>query len=421
MPIYSADLPQVHAVSFLWALPALPALAAAKLALAGGAVSRKLGARASGGLAVLATGAAVGLAFAATLVVLLGAPPIGRVLVEAHGLLIDEGAVQVAATATLGRFGALVAFGIAFAGCAGAVVVASRAGRQDADDRELAALCGAVAGALSIVVADDLVLVLVGWEVVAIAAAALVRRDVIVRGAEAVVASRVSQVAWLAGAALLFWGLGGYLGARAGEERGRTFVTVDVGAEAGSGIELRTIGDRPNVAAVRPVSVGPTLSSSEISDQLALRDTGGARPFAETLAARTVGPFPLAPLAYALLLLGAFGLAVSVLLSFERGMSGAGSAAVGIAALLASLALVGRVSRFLGYGPGWPLIAFPVLFSLIRANDARLVRGALRELGSLPAMDLSVGAAWLERRVVGPAARVLTLTALAVALVLLAR
>jgi hypothetical protein len=198
-------------------------------------------------------------------------------------------------------------------------------------------------------------------------------------------------------------------------------VTVDVGADAGGGIELRTIGDRPNVAAVRQVSVGPTLSSREIADQLTLRDTAETHPFAATLGARTVGPFPLASVAYGFLLLGAFGLAVSVLLSFERGVSGASGAAVGLAAVLASLALVGRVSGFFGPGPSWPLVAFPIAFALIRVKDARLVRRALRELGSLPALDLSVGAAWLERRVVGPAARVLTLAALAAAVVLLAR
>ncbi len=417
MPIYSADLPQEHAVSFLWALPALPALVAAELALAGGAVSRRLGARAAGGLAVLATGASFGLALAAALVVILGAPTIGRVLVEAHGVLVDGGAVQIAATATLGRFGALVACGIAFVGCAGAVAVASRG--KDATVRELTAICGAVAGALFVAVADDVVLVLVGWELVALAAASLVRREVVVRAAEAVVVSRVSQVAWLAGAALLFWGLGGDLGA--GAERGRTLVTVDVGADAGSGIEIRTLGDRPHEAAVRQVSVGPTLSSSEISAQLALRETADTRPFATTLAARRVGPFPLVPVAYGLLLLGAFGLAVSVMLSLERGVSGASGAVVGIAAMFAGVALVGRVSAFFGPGPSWPLVAFPFVFILTRAKDARLVRRALRELGSLPAHDLSGGAAWLERRIVGPVARVLTLAALVAAVVLLTR
>ena len=82
---------------------------------------------------------------------------------------------------------------------------------------------------------------------------------------------------------------------------------------------------------------------------------------------------------------------------------------------------MGRVSGLFGSGPSWPLLAFPLLFALIRMDDARLVRRALRELGSLPATDLSGAAAWLERRVVGPAARVLTLAAVVAAVVLLAR
>src|SRR5436190_781633 len=65
MTIYSADLQPVHPVSYLWALPAVPAVAAAVLALAGRALERRFGRRAVGSAVAL-----TGCAAAALLVVL---------------------------------------------------------------------------------------------------------------------------------------------------------------------------------------------------------------------------------------------------------------------------------------------------------------------------------------------------------------
>ncbi len=400
MSIYSADLPQVHAVSFLWALPALPALAALELALAGRVVVRRFGARAAGAAAVALTGLACGGALAAAVLLL----PIGvtgpHVLVEARGALVAAGALQIAATASLGSFSASLALVGAFATCAAAVAVAARG--DDDPSGPLAAVCGVGAGALAVVVADDLVLALVGWEIAIVSTVALVRRAPGASpssGAEAYVTSRVGQGAWLAGAALLCWGLG----ARGGDASGRMTVTADVGGTSGAAMELRTLGERPPAVSVRPVLVGPTFVAREIADQLALRDDQTHRPFADVLAARRLGPVPLAPVAFALLLLGALGamrLAVA-------------------APIVASAALAARVGGALGH-PG-AIGAWAVGALVLVAGGARVPRRALRELGVLPARDLGAAAAWLERRALAPAAPVLAFVALGLTVLLLAR
>jgi hypothetical protein len=432
MPVYSADLPQVVPASFLWALPALPALAALKLALAGRALARRLGPTAPAVVAVAATGASVGVALAG---LVLAAAPGAHSLVEARGWLVDAGAVQVAATASLGwggTFVALVALVVALAGAVGATLVAARS-RDDGGARPstLAAVCGLSAGGLAALVADDLVCVVVAWEVLVTSALALARQarvqraddDVARRGAEALVASRVGQAAWLAGAALLFWGLGGDLGALAGAEHGRTTVTVDVGAAAGADMELRTLGDRANVASVRPVPVGPTLSFTEAAQQLRLRDPLDHRPFADALASRRFGPLPLRAAAAALLLLGLLGLVTALALALPVGrIDGLGRARewAFFGVLVAFGVAAGRVAEvFDDRSVRLGAIGVVVLGLVLVLGEARLVRRALRELGVVPAGELAAGAAWFERRVLGPATSLLALAAVGAAIVLL--
>jgi hypothetical protein len=419
MQIYSADIAPAHAVSFLWAAPAIAAAAAALLAVGGRALERRFGRAVVGGVAVAALGASAGIVLAAVFGVLFAAGP--RVLVDALGMVVDVGGVHIAGTLALDRSVAASALAIALAGAWGAVAYARR-GELDvvATGRALAA---AVAGCLLLVLAENLVIAVLGWEALVLGCLGLVAshraqdlettREV----ARALVVSRVGQAAWLGGMVLLLWGL------TAQGAAGPRVVLADVQGTAGAGIEMPTLGDRPRAASLRRVPVGATLGFDEVATQLALRDTAERYPFQEALAARRLGPLPLLPFVYLGVLFGVALLGLAVLV-------GRPSLCVGVAVLAAVAGLVAR---------HWPLLALSrgalvgvavaglgVIAAWLRAartgralSSAPVIARAARELGVIPVRDFARAVAWLERRVLGPAARFLPLAAGVVAVVLL--
>jgi hypothetical protein len=423
MPIYSADLPPAHPVSFLWALPALPGLAATTLAVAGRALGRR-----GVALVVAAAGLAVGVAAAAAYGVWFARPDGARLLVDAPAVLLDVGAVTVRAALALDPLRAALALVVALVGAAALVTVAARDGRRA--ELRAAWLSAGLAAALLVVLADDLALALVGWEVLALTVVAVAvvgapdadaAVDASRRGAEALVVSRAGQCAGLAGVVLLLWGLGG--GAAANAPR---TVTVDVRGESGAAIELRTLGDRAPMASVRELRVGATLAPREIETELALRDTSSRRPFAERLEERRVGPIPLLPLACVGLLLGALGLALAAAVAHAGPALSFASRFVTLFAATAvgasCVCLVARLWFLFELVPPVALVALVVValglaLAVRAAARARPVvapaaRRALRELGILPARDFARAAAWLDRGALAFAGGALALAAL---------
>jgi hypothetical protein len=425
MAIYNVDLPSAHAVSYLWALPALPAVAAVVLAVIGRALERRLGRGATSGLLVAALGGVVGVLVAAGVSGFFEAG--ARILVDAGGALVDAGAVTVTSTLVLDRVRAALALAIALAGLGVAVGKIARAADEVRVGAAVAAAACAAA-ALLVVLADDALLAVVAWEAFAWAAFVLVPRaeagpgaENTGRAAEPLAISRAGQAAWLAALALLVWGLAGRPG----------HVTADVRGEAGAGMDLRTRGERPPEANVRELPLGPTVAPREVARQLALRDNTESFPFREALEARRVGALPLVLCVCLALLLGMAALVAASLLACAdepRRAAGLGwLIAAGTVAAAASL-----LSRF------WFLFRLSVLASVVggavaalaaatgvvpalRARVTPALRRMVRELGVLPAKDFARAAAWLDGRVLAPAGGVLALAALVLALVMLVR
>jgi hypothetical protein len=420
MALYSVDLPSVHPVSYLWAVPALPAVGAAVLALAGRALGRRFGRGVASAVLIAALGAAVGVLVAAAGNGLFSDG--ARLLVDAGGALVDGGAVTVTSTLVLDPLRAALALAVLFAAMRVALVDVARAG----DERRLraAVATGAcAAGALLVVLADDAVLAVVAWEAFAWAAFVLAPRaeagpDGHDAGVEPLVVSRAGQAAWLGALALLLWGLSG------GPER----VTAEVRGEVGGGIELHTQGDRPREASVRDLPVGPTVAPRDVRRQLALRDASESHPFRAALLARGVGALPLLLCLCLGFLLAAAALATASLLACARGpraVSLGWVVATGTVAVAASL-----LSRF------WFLFRLSVLSSAaagafaalavataavpaLRARAVPALRRAVRELAVLPSKDFARAAAWLDRLVLAPAGGVLAFAALVLVVALL--
>jgi NADH:ubiquinone oxidoreductase subunit 5 (subunit L)/multisubunit Na+/H+ antiporter MnhA subunit len=420
MPIYSADLSPVHPVSFLWALPALPAAAAATLALAGGALERRFGPRARAAVAVAAAGAAAGVALAA-LGVVVSRPDGARLLVDAPAGLVDTGFVTVRAALALDLGTAALALAVSVVGV-GALVAGTGGGGAGREAR----LSTCLAGALLVVLADNFALALVGWELLALgvlvlgaAGAPAADGEASRRGVEALVVNRAGQAAWLGGVVLLLWGLGG--GVAAGGPR---TVTVDARGVPGADIELRTLGDRATVASVRQVPVGPTLAPRAVATTLALQDSASRHPFEESLRDRRVGPASLLALACLGFLLGAIGLAAAATLAHGGGVPtrrGAGPVEAVVATTVGAscVCLLARVWFLFELTPALEAAALAsaglALFAVGLGGRRAVVpwiRRALRELGVLPARDFARAAEWLDRRVLGLAGGALALAAL---------
>jgi hypothetical protein len=432
MTIYSADLQPVHPVSYLWALPALPALAAAVLALGGRALEQRFGRAAVTRVLTVALGAAAGVLLAASVGVLVPLPAGARLLVDAGAAFVDAGPVTVSPTLVLDPLRAALALAVTFAGLRVAAVQLDRAagGRFL---RSAVALAACAAAALLTVLADDAVLALIAWEALAWVAFVLVSRaaegtlDAVDgrRVAQALTVNRLGQAAWLGAVALLLWGMAG----------GPSRVTADVRGVPGAGMELKTLGDRPPEASVRELAVGPTVSPRAIALELSLRDSSERRPFEEALLARRAGPLPLVLAACLALLLAAAGLGAAALLAWAFAPGGSRERAplgllVATAASAAAVSLLARFWFLFALAPAAAAAAAAVAALAVVAGVAAVVRRQaavapalrrlFRSLGVLPAADFARAAAWLDR-LLGPASGVLAVGALVLVVALLVR
>jgi NADH:ubiquinone oxidoreductase subunit 5 (subunit L)/multisubunit Na+/H+ antiporter MnhA subunit len=310
-PVYSGDVQQVHAVGFLWALPLLPAAGAAVLGLFGRGLQRRFGRPLVAGIAIAAVVAAAVVAVIAVVGVLLPLPAGERYLLDARWTLLGVGALKAGAALALDPLSGTLALVITIVG---ALIHVYSAAYMEGDGGYWRYFCYLnlfVAAMLVLVLADNFILMFIGWEGVGFCSWLLIGfwyddAEKTTAANKAFILNRVGDAALLAGVALLFWGLGGTFDA-GGAYRAQPARTVLADVQGGAGIDLRTKGDRPPEAAVRNVTVGSTLVFREIADQLALRDLYLRRPFAAELAAKTVAGVPLLFLVCLGLFLGAAG------------------------------------------------------------------------------------------------------------------
>jgi NADH:ubiquinone oxidoreductase subunit 5 (subunit L)/multisubunit Na+/H+ antiporter MnhA subunit len=201
LPEYSGSLPVAELTRALWLAPMLPLFAAAVCALWRAEASRR---------AVVALGAV-----AATLAILLwkalelaGRDVISGSLLELPWTLVRIGSLDVSFGLELGAAAAVVAIA-----ASSAALAALAHARRAATGCELAGMCLALGSFLLVLLGHDLVIVVFGWQGLALAGY-LLRAPLLgspdARGAWVGAAlGSLSGASLLAGAALLFWALGG--------------------------------------------------------------------------------------------------------------------------------------------------------------------------------------------------------------------
>jgi NADH-quinone oxidoreductase subunit L len=296
--IYSGDVQVVQTVDFLWLLPLFPLLGGLVNGIFGSAIQRRFGVKA---IAVVAIGAMVA-ATAASLIAVFGyllpLPGEHRYLLDTGWALASIGRVQVSLALALDPLSATL---VVVVTAVGTLVHIYSLGVPAAEKSAwryfsfLNLLCFAM---LVLVLADNFLLMLVGWEGVTVCGYLLVGFEYqnAARpraGMKAFLVNRVGDCGLLGAIALVFWGLAGSVAPGGGlrTEATRT-VMVDV-PHGGAAIELRTRGDRAPQAALREVKVGATLTFREIRDQLVVKNGLGERPFAEALTGKLLWGLPL--------------------------------------------------------------------------------------------------------------------------------
>ncbi len=210
MPDFSGSLQSVELDATLWLVPSIPLLASLVLALWGrplGGSSTLGGAPTRRAVATVGWGAA-----AASLVVLVYAaarlavlPPDSRVLLSSLASLVRIGSLEVTASFVLEPGTAALALAVALVGTG----FAWRAGTDSKAEpldlaTRLAWILLAVGGSLTAVMADDVVLMLVGWSAIAVAVAVSARLSRF-----ALARASFAGLCFLVAAGLLSWGLGG--------------------------------------------------------------------------------------------------------------------------------------------------------------------------------------------------------------------
>lgn len=196
---------QIPAIARPWMplllIPLLPLLAAA--------VNAALGARAQRIAARIAAGAA-GLAFALALADVIALQG-GRALHDIAWRMVRIGSLDVNLAFTMDTLSGVLALLIAGAAAILHVLLERRTADEAARPSVAAALGLLTGAALTLVLADNLVVMLLGWEGIALGSAALLtvlgRR--VASGTRAFIAHRAGDALLLAGTALLFWGVGG--------------------------------------------------------------------------------------------------------------------------------------------------------------------------------------------------------------------
>ncbi len=205
MPEYNGTLQAFELASTLWLIPALPLLAALVVAV-GRALPPDDPRRprlADDRLVFIAVAAslAVAVANAVELVLL---PPFKRFLLDPLWTLIRSGSLDVTLSFAFDPLAAVCCVAIALVG----VGVVLHAGRSAAGSAHVPALALAVGGAELLVLADNLPLMLIGWHVAGLATWILIGGRT--RGGRlAFGVARLGDAALIAGAAMLFWSLGG--------------------------------------------------------------------------------------------------------------------------------------------------------------------------------------------------------------------
>jgi NADH-quinone oxidoreductase subunit L len=196
---------QIPAIARPWVplllIPLLPLLAAAVIAA--------LGARAQRIASRIAAGAA-GLAFALALADVIALQS-DRALHDVAWRMVRIGSLDVNLAFTMDTLSGVLALIIAGAAAILHVPLERRAADEAARPRVAAALGLLTGAALTLVLADNLVVMLFGWEGIALGAAALLTAldPRAASGTRAFVTHRAGDALLLAGAALLFWGAGG--------------------------------------------------------------------------------------------------------------------------------------------------------------------------------------------------------------------
>jgi NADH-quinone oxidoreductase subunit L len=283
-----------------------------------------------------------------------------RFLLDERGALVSIGAIKMGATLALDPLAATFVLAITLAGALVQVYAMTFMNGRAGLPRYFCCVDLCVAATLLLVLADNFLLMLVGWEGLGLCSYLLIgfhygERKNTDAARQAFIVNHVGDMGLFAGVALLFWGLGGVSAPGAAGAGTPRMVTADV--KGGAAIELRTIGDRASEASVREVPVGPTLVFREIADQLTLADSYGRRPFAHALAGQRIWGVPLLLLACLGLFLGAA--AKSAQVPFQGWLPDSSVAPIPAAALLqaatsvvAGVYLVARFGFLFSLSPG---------------------------------------------------------------------
>ncbi|HEX2658733.1 MAG TPA: proton-conducting transporter membrane subunit [Polyangia bacterium] len=380
----------------LWLLPAFPVLGAIVSGLLGGRLMRRFGGRAVGAVAAAAMVAT--LIAAAVLVggTLLALPEDGRRLTQTIWSLFSVGGIRVDLGLALDPLSAVMVALIAFLGTLIHLYAAVYMKDDPGAPRFFAFLNLFVASMLVLVLGDGFVPLFFGWEGVGACSYVLIgfwyRRPAAADAAtKAFIVNRVGDAAFIAGIALLLWGLGG--------------VTPMTGVAPGNVGQVQVVrgsppardGAEPVVRARQkptPLFVGPTLQFAELRDQLIVQyrwlgpvdpvNNPEVRPAVWLLSPKKLGGMPLFFVVCLLLFLGAAGKSAQVPLFAWLPDAMAGptpvSALIHAATMVtAGVYLLARLSFLFALSPGaLTVIAVAGTLTAVVGATAALVQNDLK-------------------------------------------
>jgi len=296
----------VHAVSYLWLIPALPLVGAAWNAILGWKLQQVLGKKIVHRVAVTAMALSFAVAVYA-FVQLLGLPAHERFLQDTLWNLLTAGRLTVDLAFALDPLSMMMVLIITGIGTLIHVFSIGYMADEPAYWRFFSYLNLFVFAMLLLVMGDNFAVMFFGWEGVGLASYLLIAfwytdPEKAKAGMKAFVVNRFGDFGFIAGLFLLFWALGGAWSPREGG--GLRSTDYRPAAELNALVGATSAADAAALApVVEGVKVGPTMNFRELRDQVVVEATG----VKEHLATTTVWGVSLAMLVGILLFVGAMG------------------------------------------------------------------------------------------------------------------
>ncbi len=297
----------IHAVRWLWLIPAFPLVGAAINATVGWKLQRLYGKRVVHAIAVGAMALSFALACAA-FVVMVGLDGEHRFLQDTLWNLLTAGSVRVDLAFALDPLSMMMVLIITFIGALIHVFSIGYMADEPAYWRFFSYLNLFVFSMLLLVMGDNFIVMFFGWEGVGLCSYLLIAfwytdPEKAAAGMKAFIANRFGDLGFLVGLLLLFWALGGAWESR---ENGLAYVPVEGGKAIASASDARESAElvpEVEVGEGAKVKVGPTLNFRELRDQVVIEKTG----VAERLKEMRFWGFALLTVIGVLLFVGAMG------------------------------------------------------------------------------------------------------------------